>query len=236
MKYLSIDTEITGLDPAVCELLEVGIVVFDSNEKFVQTNKNSLRIVLVRDTIQGDVFAINMNIKLIQEMMSVAKEFDLACADEIFVKESDTVTTWYLDMRSKTGKDLERSGRSHSMDVYYQTSAAKNTVIPPCFTNKLVEFLNNAEVNTGKLNIAGKNFSSFDAKFLEKYYAFKTAILDRARHRVLDIGSMYVTKGDSFIPDLKHCLERAGLNNEVPHTAVEDAVLVVKAAQFKFGV
>jgi oligoribonuclease len=229
MKYLSIDIETTGLDPAVCEVLEVGIVVFDSDKKFVQTNKNSLRIVLVRDTIQGNVFAINMNIKLIQEMMSVAKEFDLPCADEIIVKESDTVTTWYLDLRV----------REDNLDGYYKNAFGRNclsVVTPSSFTNKLVEFLDNAEVNTGKLNIAGKNFSSFDVKFLEKYYAFKTVILDRARHRVLDIGSMYVTKDDSFIPDLKHCLERAGLNNEVPHTAVEDAVLVVKAAQFKFGV
>jgi DNA polymerase III epsilon subunit-like protein len=229
MKYLSIDTETTGLDPAVCELLEVGIVVFDSDKKFIQTNKNSLRIVLVRDTIQGNVFAINMNIKLIQEMMSVAKEFDLPCADEIIVKEYDTVTTWYVDLRTK--KDGPDNCYKSAFGIH-----CLNVETPSCFTNKLVKFLNDAEVNTGKLNIAGKNFSSFDAKFLEKYYAFKTAILDRARHRVLDIGSMYVTKSDSFIPDLKHCLERAGLNNEVPHTAVEDAVLVVKAAQFKFGV
>ena len=64
-KYLSIDTETTGLDPLKSELLEVGIIVFDSEKPFQQSSYNALRIVFVKEQIQGNLFAINLNKKLL---------------------------------------------------------------------------------------------------------------------------------------------------------------------------
>lgn len=219
MKYISIDTETTGLDSLNCDLLEVGIVIFDSQNRFEQSIDNTLRIVLVQDNIRGNTFAINMNQNLIKEMLNIAPQFDLPNADLIIETEFNNTTTWFVDLRNK-----------NILDKLYNY---KNEDALNILKYKLTEFLSNAKIH-GKLNIAGKNFSNFDKLFLEKYSCFKTTILNRARHRVLDVGSMYVNKNDESLPDLKECLKRANLNFEVPHTAVEDAILVVKAAQYKF--
>lgn len=222
MKILSIDTETTGLDSYKNDLLEVGIVAFDSEKPFIQSNINSLRIVLVQDNIKGNVFAINMNIDLIQEMIKVAPRFDkFADGDtEGFIEcKTDTLTTWYVDLRDNNLLDTLGYHNPKSLDV---------------LEYKLTEFLS-AFKETGRFNIAGKNFSGFDKLFLEKYNCFKKSILNKSRHRVLDVGSMYVRKEDESIPDLKECLLRAGIEVEVPHTAVEDAILVIRATQIKFN-
>lgn len=227
-KYVSIDIETTGLDPVVSEVLEVGIVIFDSEEPFIERASNCLRIVLVKDSIKGNVFAINMNQKLIKEMIDIAPKFDEPNADSILEEvyqglgDKPHCTTWYVDLRNKNLLD----------DLYgYDKSSS---IVLDKLKYKITEFLSAAKVK-GKLNIVGKNFSSFDKRFLEELNCFKSSILDRSRHRVLDVGSMYVTSKDDCLPDLKECLKRAGLNCTVPHTAVEDAILVVKAAQYKFN-
>ncbi len=220
-KYVSIDTETTGLNPSNCQLLEIGLVIFDSQEtNFKQTSNNSLRIVLVREELKGYIFAFNMNQSLIKEMIDFTPNFDLPNADSVIEKVTEDLTTLYVDMRSK-----------NLLDELYGCEDYDSLKI---LQYKITEFLSKAKVK-GKLNIVGKNFSSFDKGFLEKYNCFKSTILDRARHRVLDVGSMYVTPEDEFLPDLKTCLTRAMFENVVPHTAVEDAVLVVKAALYKFN-
>ncbi len=55
------------------------------------------------------------------------------------------------------------------------------------------------------VNVAGKNFSGFDRPFLEQLGGF------RFRHRVLDPAMLYAKPDDKQLPDLKTCLERAGL-------------------------
>lgn len=221
VKYISLDTETTGLDPNTSELLEVGLVIFDSEVPFVQTSENSLRIVLVKENIKGNLFAINMNINLLKEMLRVIPDFNDNENKSIIEDVQPNLTTWYVDLRPK-----------NILDSLYQYEDHENL---DTLKYKLVEFLSKAKVD-GKLNIAGKNFANFDKGFLSKYNCFKTSILNRMRHRVLDVGSMFVTSEDSCIPDLNTCLKRAGINEEVPHCAVDDARLVALCAQYKFNV
>jgi len=218
MKYLSIDVETTGLDPNTSQLLEVGLVVADSNIPFVQTKDNSLRIVLLREEIKGNIFALNMNQKLLATILAKNAELKEKNKDETkdfgMNETTEFVSTYYisLDALDKINEPL---------DVY--------------ITFLLNKFFVKNGLDTGKITVAGKNFASFDKRFLEPYESFKTMILDRMHHRVLDVGSMFVEYTDECIPDLKTCLKRAGFENEVPHTAVEDAILVIHCAQFKFG-
>lgn len=79
---------------------------------------------------------------------------------------------------------------------------------------------------------AGKNFARFDEKFLSKLPYWERNI--RVRHRVLDPVNFFVEPGDKEPPDLKKCLERAGIIADVPHTAVEDATLACIA--YRVGV
>ena len=55
------------------------------------------------------------------------------------------------------------------------------------------------------------------------------------RPRVLDIGSMYLQAEDKSLPGLKTCMERAGIIEEVPHSAIKDAVLVIKCVEAKLA-
>lgn len=82
------------------------------------------------------------------------------------------------------------------------------------------------------LTFSGKNFASFDLRFLRRIcpephhpkfgpYSIK--------HRVLDPGSLYFNpETDAMLPDTKECMKRAGIDGEVPHTALEDCFIVSK--------
>jgi hypothetical protein len=74
---------------------------------------------------------------------------------------------------------------------------------------------------------AGKNFASFDMQFLNRVPRFGEHV--KFRHRVLDPAILYWRPlEDERLPDSKTCYERAGLDSKVAHTAVEDALAVVR--------
>ncbi len=82
--------------------------------------------------------------------------------------------------------------------------------------------------------VAGKNFSSFDDKFLRKLPNFDTHI--KYHHRVLDPAMLFWNPlTDTKPPGLQTCIERAGMASEVTHTALEDAVLVSKLIHVAVG-
>lgn len=76
------------------------------------------------------------------------------------------------------------------------------------------------------INVAGKNFMGFDNLFLRKIPKFSKHI--GIRSRVLDPAILYYKEGDKALPSLSLCLKRAGLDSNVAHTAVADAIDVVK--------
>jgi len=77
------------------------------------------------------------------------------------------------------------------------------------------------------LQAAGKNFASFDMQFLYRLPGFTRVV--KFRHRVLDPAILYWRPiNDEKLPDSKTCYERAGLDGKVAHTAVEDALAVVR--------
>lgn len=92
---------------------------------------------------------------------------------------------------------------------------------------------NNFEEKEGKvtINIAGKNFMSFDSKFLEKHTDMDKHI--RFRSRVLDPAILYFQREDNFLPSLQTCLDRADIKSEVKHTAIEDCLDVIKLIRKK---
>ncbi len=79
-----------------------------------------------------------------------------------------------------------------------------------------------------KIVVAGKNYASFDARFLSKITSWDKYI--KTHHRILDPAALYwqpETDGVK-LPDTKTCMQRAGIGGEVAHTAVEDATVVVR--------
>ena len=93
----------------------------------------------------------------------------------------------------------------------------------------------NPNLDNSKLtiNVAGKNFSSFDEKFLNKLPGWNRDI--RIRHRVIDPSVLYVDwSKDECLPSLDECLKRAGIRKTVNHRAVEDAFDVIQVLRNKY--
>jgi len=77
------------------------------------------------------------------------------------------------------------------------------------------------------LTAAGKNFASFDRQFLKRLPRFEQVV--KLRHRTLDPAILFWHPNeDEELPGSKTCYERAGINTNVAHTAVEDAQAVVR--------
>ena len=84
-------------------------------------------------------------------------------------------------------------------------------------------------MGTTGLTPAGKNFASFDRQFLKRLPRFEQVV--KLSHRTIDPAILFFRLDDDRLPDSKTCYERAGLDNKVAHTAVEDALAVVRLVQ-----
>lgn len=84
-----------------------------------------------------------------------------------------------------------------------------------------------------RVNPAGKNFASFDANFLKKLPGLSKEVF--FSHRVIDPAMLYWNPmTDKALPDTKTCYERAGIREDVAHTALDDARGVIKLLRAKF--
>ena len=85
------------------------------------------------------------------------------------------------------------------------------------------------------INVAGKNFASFDLQFIKK----KTDLLKHVeiRRRIIDPSILYLDVADEALPGTSLCKKRADLDEQVAHTAIDDAIDVIKLLRYKrFGV
>jgi len=72
---------------------------------------------------------------------------------------------------------------------------------------------------------AGKNFAGFDKPFLKRVENFDLKFF----HRAIDPGMSYWNPDiDKVPPSTEECKKRAGIDGEVKHTTVEDAIEVIK--------
>lgn len=86
----------------------------------------------------------------------------------------------------------------------------------------------------GAFTAGGKNFATFDADFLKALPHGKNI---RFRKRVVDPAQLYlIPEVDNELPDLQTCLDRAGINKTVLHTAVEDSIDVIKLVRHHHGI
>ena len=231
MKYLSIDTETLGLNSEKHLLLEIGMIAADTEEKFELTHDNHLRIVLCHQSMVGDVYAFTMHTKLLNEIKDmIGNEFKQPEDPDnlgILLYEKDLPRTTYIEnvvyinMADYLLEDISGDAEDEAYNALYAI-----------IENFLLQ--NGIDISKDKINIAGKNFANFDAKFLNKYGLFNDVILKKSRHRVLDVGSMYVMPEDDCVPNLKQCLERAHIQKEVAHTSIDDALDVVNLIQAHF--
>lgn len=75
MRILSLDIETTGLDFNSDDILELGLVAYDTSKPFVPTPENTLRIVFLHQRLSGSIFALNLNRQIIAEINSKPKAY-----------------------------------------------------------------------------------------------------------------------------------------------------------------
>jgi oligoribonuclease len=225
MKYLSIDLETTGLDPIKYQILTLSAILEDSTKKLGFEECPKLNIYILRDEITGSPFAINMNSKIIA---SISRYQTLKTEEEkkglgeslhgIFLYPSSVPYYFYIwNLINHEGKEeysflLDRScwmdHKSSELSIK-QISQIRETHGPIT------------------INVAGKNFATFDKKFIDQIDKFYHLV--RFRQRVLDPSVLFIDwEKDISAPDLAQCKERAKIDGIVTHDSLYDAWDVIE--------
>jgi hypothetical protein len=217
MVYCSIDIETTGLDREKHQVLSIGAIVEDTRLKLPYDQIPKFHGIILRHEITGSPRALSINKGLI-EMIGTYMEGNPEVKSimeqrygKIFYTEEQIIPELFRFLyRNGLGKiDInERIGQLDLIDgVYY----------PPV----------NGKTKPITLNVAGKNFGTFDKPFLEKLPWFQKLI--NIRQRILDPGILCVDwKNDESLPNLTECKKRCGVEGIVTHNALEDAWDVIE--------
>jgi DNA polymerase III epsilon subunit-like protein len=225
MKYVSIDTETTGLDPENNQILSVAAIIEDTNNPLLFDDVPKFHVAIKRENISGSLFAINLNRELIQTIVHYQTAED---QDE----KNDIVQMTGIQFMEET----------EVVEALFQF-CYRNGLVPveTDFLNKQIKVIDGVTYpiltsNMQKVHItcAGKNFGTFDKLFLEKLPRWKQVF--RIRQRILDPSVLFVDwKNDESLPGLSDCKKRAGLSEVVTHNALEDAWDVVELFRKKYN-
>jgi hypothetical protein len=91
----------------------------------------------------------------------------------------------------------------------------------------------NSKTKPVTINVAGKNFASFDKHFIERLPRWKQLI--RIRQRIIDPAVIFTDwKNDNALPSLDKSKERAKIQGEVTHDALEDAWDVIELLRTQY--
>ena len=216
MIYISVDIETSGLDSEKHKVLSIGAIIEDTEKKLPYEECPKFNAIILQNEIIGSPRAITMN----KEIISMIGEY-LEGTDETkqnlkkhsgysFHESDDVVKQFYYWLEiNGLGYGLMNSGH------YGQSKDGK--WLPAI----------NSATKPITLNVAGKNFGTFDKLFLQKLPWWQKLI--KTRQRVLDPAILMVDwKNDTSLPNLTTCKERAGVNGIVTHNALEDAWDVIE--------
>ena len=241
LPYVSIDIETTGLEPATCQTLEIGAVIDDWTRPIDELPV--FRRVLAWEQVSGSPYAMALNANLLKRIGNRPKDPQVAPLEAL----NNWVTSMAGVPRSFPHDAIlkllgEEPIAWHEIPNFLLGVVSKFSLPevldlgsnPPetscfCYDYELpglfADWLKAHELNPRSVQAAGKNFASFDMRFLDRLPGFKTHV--NFRHRVLDPAILYWQPEDEKLPDSKTCYERAGMDNKVAHTAIEDALAVV---------
>ncbi len=209
MKYISLDIETTGLDKNKNQIVEVGAVLDKIGSTTPIEELPKFRAVLLHDEMEMGFFCANLHRDLWAEILEVQK----AHAENI------TETCYAFDIRI-----------GDKYPTYYCKPEIFETIFhgwlcggyPRPFAETTPEYI--------KINVAGKNPGSFDIPFLEALPSWQGMV--KFQRRVLDPASHFIRLDDEHIPDLQECLKRCGLEGTVSHTAVDDAIDIIRIVRY----
>ncbi len=208
MIYTSIDIETSGLDSEKHKVLSIGAIIEDTEKKLPYEECPKFNAIVLQNEITGSPRALTMNkdlIAMIGEYLEGSNDvrFNMdTILNYSFYKQEDVVKKFYMFLWVNGYGD----------DVPNQL----------LITSRIDS---NSKPIT--INVAGKNFGTFDKLFLQELPWWQKLI--RTRQRVLDPAILMVDwTNDKSLPNLTQCKERAGVNGIVTHNALEDAWDVIE--------
>jgi hypothetical protein len=205
MIYTSIDIETSGLNPEQNQVLSIGAIIEDTTKKLNFEEIPKFNALILQHQINGSPRALTMNkgiIELIGEYLEgdddVRRKHDMYSGYK-FLKEDDVAKEFYYFLYNELG-DIKGEYERPPIN-----GNSKNILI----------------------NVAGKNFGTFDKLFLEKLPWWKKLI--QPKQRIIDPSVLYCKwDEDDALPSLTKCKERAGIKGAVSHDALADAWDVIQ--------
>ena len=216
MIYVSIDIETSGLNHDMNHVLSIGAIIEDTTKKLPYEELPKFNAIVLQNNIQGSPRAITMN----KEIISLMGEY-LEGTSEVrdilnnnsgykFYEEDDVVKEFYYW--------LDSNGLGHGL-----TNSGGYAEVVDGVTRPMI----NGATKPITLNVAGKNFGTFDKLFLQELPWWQKLI--RTCQRVLDPAILMVDwKNDTSLPSLTTCKERMNVEGIVTHNALEDAWDVIE--------
>ena len=215
MIYVSIDIETSGLNHDMNHVLSIGAIIEDTTKKLPYDELPKFNAIVLQNNIQGSPRAITMNkeiISLIGEYLEGKEEVRQQLVESSgyqFFEEDEVVKEFYWW--------LEANGyfQSNNSNGYVEM---KDGYMRPTI---------NGSTRPITINVAGKNFGTFDKLFLQELPWWQKLI--RTRQRVLDPAILCVDwVNDTSLPSLTVCKERMNVDGIVTHNALEDAWDVIE--------
>lgn len=229
MIYLSIDLETTGLDHENNQILTFSGVLEDTTTMLPFEECPKINLYLVSNQYTGSPVALGMNSAILNRIGEwlkgdeIKREVIEAHVEGNFIPHHFLkyyLYVWCLCYYSK--KIDEETFRSFSFD----NNDNGNTI-------KAIKKLQN-KYGSITINAAGKNFSTFDKRFLDKVEGLRDFV--NIRQRILDPGILYLDwEKDESIPSLDECKVRAGIEGVVTHESLYDAWDVVQLLRKKYN-
>jgi hypothetical protein len=203
MLYCSIDVETSGLDHEKNNLLSISVIVEDTKLKLPFEEIPKFNAIIPDFNIYGSPRALVMNSKII----------------DLIAEYHDTDQTNIKELEEKTGyKFILKDKLTFKLYEFLCLNGYGDGL-------KITKFDGNTPPLT--INVAGKNFNTFDKLFLNNLLWFKKLI--HIRQRYLDPAILYCDfENDDTLPNLDLCKKRGKINGIVTHDAVEDAWDVVQ--------
>lgn len=168
---------------------------------------------------------------VIEDTRALKKVEDLPRFQCIIEHQSITGSPFALNMNrellQKIG-ELERANREDRAEI-----RKRYNIIPASLVARSIRMwleangIRTEDDSPISINVAGKNFASFDKPFLQRLPSWNSLI--NVRSRIIDPAILCMDwENDSSLPNLDTCMQRSHVDGSVTHDALQDAVDVIR--------
>ena len=204
MKYLSLDIETSSLSPSTGQVLELGVVIDDLSVKVDRAD--------------------------LEEYLEQLPKF------HCYIKHPNVVGEHYaVSMHNRIWQVLAKESvyRTFNNNLLPEGAIVEERDVYK-YLGRFLKEHGLITDSSNKVTVAGKNVAGFDIPWLKTIPGFNcinpnySGLLYKFSHKVIDVGPLWLKYTDSEPPSLDECLQRAGINKTVDHTAVGDALDVIR--------